>query len=111
MDLSLSTFFFTLRNPQSIIDTVAAVVLAGCGRAFCSGVDLTTDENTFKGDVKDPNADPVIAIAACRKPIAGAIAGFAVTAGFEIAFACDLLGGPRRQVRQHRPPRVSTELR
>ncbi|KAL9672412.1 hypothetical protein QQ045_028662 [Rhodiola kirilowii] len=27
----------------------------------------------------------------CRKPIIGAIAGFAVTAGFEIALACDLL--------------------
>nr|CAD1824842.1 unnamed protein product [Ananas comosus var. bracteatus] len=56
-----------------------------------------------KATSKNPNADPVIAMAACRKPIASAIAGFAVTAGFEIAFACDLLGGPRRQVRQHRP--------
>nr|CAD1838521.1 unnamed protein product [Ananas comosus var. bracteatus] len=38
-----------------------------------------------------------------RKPIAGAVAGFAVIAGFEIALACDLFGGPRRQVRQHLP--------
>nr|CAD1832609.1 unnamed protein product [Ananas comosus var. bracteatus] len=98
----------------------SAVVLAGRGRVCCSGVDLTAAENVFKGDVKDPNADPVAAMAACRKPIAGAVAGFAVTAGFKIAFACDLLGRLRRQVRQHRrraPPssaerrRVSTELR
>ncbi|XP_020108716.1 probable enoyl-CoA hydratase 1, peroxisomal [Ananas comosus] len=72
-------------------DAVAAVVLAGRGRAFCSGVDLTAAEDVFKGDVKDPAADPVAAMAACRKPIVGAVAGFAVTAGFEIALACDLL--------------------
>nr|CAD1830061.1 unnamed protein product [Ananas comosus var. bracteatus] len=64
---------------------------AGRDRAFCSGIDLTTAEDVFKGDVKDPAADPVAAMAACRKPIVGAVAGFAVTAGFEIALACDLL--------------------
>ncbi|XP_020084901.1 uncharacterized protein LOC109707779 [Ananas comosus] len=93
----------------------SAVVLAERDRACCSGVDITADENTFKGDVKDPNAAPAIAMAACRKPIASVIAGFAVTAGFEIAFACDLLGGPRRQVRQHRPraspPNLAERLR
>nr|CAD1817741.1 unnamed protein product [Ananas comosus var. bracteatus] len=46
-------------------------------------------------------------MAACYKPIAG----FAVTARFEIAFACDLLGGPRRQVSSTSPPRVSTYAR
>nr|CAD1844090.1 unnamed protein product [Ananas comosus var. bracteatus] len=80
-------------------DTVAAVVLAGRGRAFCSGVDLTAAEDVFKGDIKDPAADPVAAMVACRKPIVGAIAGFTVTAGFESALACDLLG-PLRQVRR-----------
>uniref|UniRef100_A0A0D9VT93 Enoyl-CoA hydratase n=1 Tax=Leersia perrieri TaxID=77586 RepID=A0A0D9VT93_9ORYZ len=72
-------------------DGVAAVVLAGRGRAFCSGVDLTAAEEVFKGDVKDPAADPVIQMERCRKPIVGAIAGFAVTAGFEIALACDII--------------------
>nr|CAD1818423.1 unnamed protein product [Ananas comosus var. bracteatus] len=70
---------------------VAAVILAGRGRTFYSGVDLAAAEDVFKGDVKDPTADPVAAMAACRKPIVGAVAGFAVTAGFEIALACDLL--------------------
>ncbi|OAY74756.1 putative enoyl-CoA hydratase echA8 [Ananas comosus] len=73
---------------------------AGHGRAFCSSVDLTTAEDVFKGDIKDPAADPVAAMAACRKPIVGAIAGLAVTAGFEIALACDLLvsGGDAKLV-------------
>nr|CAD1817122.1 unnamed protein product [Ananas comosus var. bracteatus] len=76
-------------------DTVAAVVLAGRGRAFCSGVNLTAAEDVFKGDIKDPAADPVAAMVACRKPIVGAITGFTVTAGFEIALACDLLVAAR----------------
>ncbi|XP_020090062.1 probable enoyl-CoA hydratase 1, peroxisomal [Ananas comosus] len=74
-----------------VVDTVAAVVVAGHGRAFFSGIDLTAAEDVFKGDIKDLAADPVAAMVACRKPIVVAIAGFAVTAGFEIALACDLL--------------------
>ncbi|OAY70229.1 putative enoyl-CoA hydratase, mitochondrial [Ananas comosus] len=66
-------------------DTVAALVLTGHSRACCSGVDLT------RGDIKEPAADPVAAMVACRKPIVGAIAGFIVTARLEIALACDLL--------------------
>lgn len=72
-------------------DGVAAVVLAGRGRAFCSGADLQAAEEIFKGDVNDPAADPVKQMERCRKPIVGAVAGFAVTAGFEIALACDII--------------------
>ncbi|XP_058786198.1 probable enoyl-CoA hydratase 1, peroxisomal [Vicia villosa] len=54
-------------------------------------VDLTAAEDVFKGDVKDPESDPVVQMERCRKPIIGAIKGFAVTAGFEIALACDIL--------------------
>ncbi|KAM7463155.1 hypothetical protein LguiA_031276 [Lonicera macranthoides] len=72
-------------------DSVRAVILSGSGRAFCSGVDLTSAEDVFKGDVKDVETDPVAQMERCRKPIIGAIGGFAVTAGFEIALACDVL--------------------
>ncbi|KAI6698959.1 hypothetical protein NL676_019078 [Syzygium grande] len=71
--------------------SVRAIVLSGSGRAFCSGVDLTAAEDVFKGDVKDPETDPVAQMERCPKPIIGAVGGFAVTAGFEIALACDIL--------------------
>ncbi|XP_065863837.1 probable enoyl-CoA hydratase 1, peroxisomal [Euphorbia lathyris] len=72
-------------------DSVQVLVLTGSGRAFCSGVDLTRAEDVFKGDVKDVEGDPVAQMELCKKPIIGAINGFAVTAGFEIALACDIL--------------------
>ncbi|TXG71578.1 hypothetical protein EZV62_000157 [Acer yangbiense] len=71
--------------------SVRVVILSGSGRAFCSGVDLTAAEDVFKGDVKDVESDPVVQMELFRKPIIGAISGFAVTAGFEIALACDVL--------------------
>ncbi|CAA0829410.1 enoyl-CoA hydratase/isomerase A [Striga hermonthica] len=72
-------------------DSVRVIIVTGSGRAFCSGVDLTAAEDVFKGDVKDVDTDPVAQMELCRKPIIGAINGFAVTAGFEISLACDLL--------------------
>lgn len=70
---------------------VKVIILTGAGRAFCSGVDLTAAKDVFKGDVKDKESDPVIQMEACSKPIIGAINGYAVTAGFEISLACDIL--------------------
>ncbi|KAL5983476.1 hypothetical protein ACLOJK_017562 [Asimina triloba] len=72
-------------------ESVRVIVICGAGRAFCSGVDLTAAEEVFKGDVKDVDTDPVFQMEHCRKPIIGAVGGFAVTAGFEIALACDVL--------------------
>lgn len=72
-------------------ESVRVIILTGSGRSFCSGVDLTAAEDVFKGDVKDAESDPVIQMERCRKPIIGAIKGFAVTAGFEIALACDII--------------------
>nr|GME20162.1 probable enoyl-CoA hydratase 1, peroxisomal [Ipomoea batatas] len=71
--------------------SVRVIILTATGASFCSGVDLTAAEDVFKGDVKDVQADPVAQMQLCPKPIIGAIAGFAVTAGFEIALACDIL--------------------
>lgn len=72
-------------------DSVHVIILCGTGRAFCSGVDLTAAEDVFKGDVKDVDSDPIAQLERCKKPVIGAINGFAVTAGFEIALACDIL--------------------
>ncbi|CAI0626241.1 unnamed protein product [Linum tenue] len=72
-------------------ESTKVIILTGSGRAFCSGIDLTAAEDVFKGDVKDVETDLVAQMERCRKPIIGAVNGFAVTGGFEIALACDIL--------------------
>ncbi|MED6223152.1 hypothetical protein PIB30_071249 [Stylosanthes scabra] len=88
MMVDLAQAFKALDQDQS----VRVIILTGSGRSFCSGIDLTASEDVFKSeDIMDPECDPVIQMDRCRKPIIGAIKGFAVTAGFEISLACDIL--------------------
>lgn len=73
-------------------DTVRAAVLTGEGRAFTAGVDLKEAGQTgFALGADGGEIDLSKGLAAFPWPIIGAINGFAITGGFELALMCDVL--------------------
>jgi enoyl-CoA hydratase len=73
---------------------VRVLILTGAGRAFCAGLDLK-ELGSGQGSLGVDNAvtgnDPVTALQQFSGPVIGAINGAAVTGGFELALACDVL--------------------
>jgi enoyl-CoA hydratase len=73
-------------------EAVRVVILTGAGKAFCAGLDLkelgSRDAQPL-GAFTD--ADMMAAIRGFPGPVIGAVNGFAITGGFELALACDLL--------------------
>lgn len=70
---------------------VEVVILTGAGRAFTVGLDLKELGGEIAADATLSSRDLSVAIGALNKPIIGAVNGFAITGGFEIALLCDFL--------------------
>lgn len=86
--LELSKTIRTLAEDPS----VRVMILTGAGRAFCAGLDLKelgSGENRIGGALGGGNV--VEALAQFEGPVIGAINGPAITGGFELALACDVL--------------------
>jgi enoyl-CoA hydratase len=79
-------------NTVNKISDVKAVVITGKGRAFCAGLDLkelASGEEDNEEAVSDTNL--LQAFYQLNKPVIGAINGFAITGGFELALMCDFM--------------------
>lgn len=90
-------------------DAVRAVIVTGEGRAFCAGMDLSSEGNVFGLDeskapsladmadlddpelrrVRDTGGRVTLAIYSCRKPVIAAINGAAVGIGATMTLAMD----------------------
>jgi enoyl-CoA hydratase len=67
------------------------IILTGAGRAFTVGLDLKELGGEIPASDAVSSGDLSAALAAVPQPIIGAVNGYAITGGFELALMCDFL--------------------
>ena len=99
-------------NDASENDAVRAIVVTGAGRAFCAGMDLSTEGNAFginetltptladldqrfndpefEHGIRDAGGRVTLAIFDCKKPVIAAVNGVAVGFGATMILAMDI---------------------
>lgn len=97
---------------RAAIESAPVVVLTGAGRAFCSGHDLTAVVDDVDQAARRARLDRLQDVTRAIKnslcPVVAAVEGWAVGAGAELAFACDLVVAGRNAT--FRFPEVSVGL-
>ena len=83
-----STFCRTMQQLRDDRE-IGVVIITGAGRAFCAGLDLR--EIGSEGIRDDGNATFISVIDDMAVPVIAAVNGFAITGGFEIVLACDMI--------------------